>query len=170
LKKNDRGVYLALGERGLFGQVGFGKKQRKARLWKEMSDEEIVGFARKLMKEKDICTRRDLHHEDPGLYAILRKRDLSTKIEFKRGKRSWAVLNDREVIEIARKVIEEKEINRRSELENADSGLYSVLLRRDLVDLAFAGRDQQKNEEARDAVIDALEAFSTAEDNGGENL
>jgi len=159
LKKNDRGLHLVLNERELFGEVGFGKKQKKARLWKGMKDEDIVELARKLMKEKNICTRRDLHHEDPGLYAILRKRDLFTKIEFKRGKRSWAVLSDREVIEIARKVIEEREINRRIDLENADSGLYSVLLRRGLVDLAFAGRDQQKNDHARDAVIEALEAF-----------
>jgi hypothetical protein len=50
-------------------------------------------------------------------------------------------------------------------LEKADRGLYQILRKKGLLDRAFAQIDQQKEDRARDAVIDALEAFGAANDN-----
>jgi hypothetical protein len=82
-----------------------------------------------------------------------------------RGRSLWSKITDGQIVEYAKKVMEEKEITGRKELQKTDSGLYSVLKRRRLIDRTFAQLDQQKDDLARDAVIDALEAFSIANDN-----
>ncbi|MBU1681761.1 hypothetical protein KKE38_02995, partial [Candidatus Micrarchaeota archaeon] len=69
-----------------------------------------------------------------------------------------------EIVEFARKLIQEKKIAARSDLKKLDYGLYQALGKRRLLDRAFAQMEQQKEDRARDAVIGALEAFA-ANDN-----
>jgi hypothetical protein len=76
LQKADGSLYNALWRRGLLDRVGFQKKRRKMRSWKQMDDEELMKFARKYMKEKGITKRKGLERGDHGLYAALRKRKL----------------------------------------------------------------------------------------------
>ena len=45
----------------------------------------------------------------------------------------------------------------------ADCGLYGVLRERGLLDCTFARVEQQRNDKARDAVIDALTKFANSE-------
>ncbi|MBU1681905.1 hypothetical protein KKE38_03730 [Candidatus Micrarchaeota archaeon] len=131
-----------------------------------MSDEEIVEVARKFIEKNEITKRSELKDIDQGLYQILRERKLLDEVGFeakKRQKRIWIDMTDEEVVEFAQKFIEENEITGRGELENADRGLYKVLMKRGLLDCTFARMEQQRDNSARDAVIDALTKFANSE-------
>ncbi len=172
LEKADHGLYNALGQKGLLDRVGFEEKRKEERSWKDMSNEEIVEYARKVMERQGITGRSELDRFDSGLYGILRKRKLLEDVGFevKRGTlRSWRDMDNDEIIRYAKKAIREEGISGRYELDKFDSGLYSILKRRGLVDRAFAQLDQQIEEQARDAVIDALEAFAANDNNSAED-
>ncbi|MBU1681908.1 hypothetical protein KKE38_03745 [Candidatus Micrarchaeota archaeon] len=134
LKKADSGLYTVLREIGLLDKVGFVDKRRKKRSWKEMSDEKIVEFTRRLMEEKKITGRSELEKADSGLYTVLRERRLLGKIKFEQKKRFWRDLGDEEIIELARRLMKEKGVSSKSELKETDKGVYIVLLRRGLID------------------------------------
>ncbi|MBU0527507.1 hypothetical protein KKE92_03440 [Candidatus Micrarchaeota archaeon] len=166
LEKADSGLYGVLRRRILLDEVGFEEKHRKKRSWENMNDDEIVEFARNLIGEKDITGRHELEKVDPGLYKVLWKRGLLGNVGFeeKQGKkRPWSKMSDEKIIEFAMKLIREKEISGRGELNKTDSGLYRVLIKRELLDWVFARADQQRDDLARDAVIDALEEFCSEE-------
>jgi len=165
LEMTDCGLYCALGKRGLLGKVGFEEKNRS---WKKMSDEEILEYAKKVMRKKRIREKGEFRNADYRTYAVLERRKLLGKIDFERKineKRSWKKMSDNDIVELPRKVIQENRITTRRDLEKADSGLCKVLRKRKLLDRAFAQLDQQIEDDARDAVIDALEAFGAANDN-----
>ncbi len=169
LEKADLGLYNILRKRGLLDEVGF---EEKIRFWKDVSDEEIIELTKKVILEKGISRRHELEKADRGLYNILKKRGLLEDVGFdeKRGElRSWKDMDDEEIVEFARKRMEEKEITRRIDLDKADGGLYGILKRRKLVDRAFAHIDQQQKDTARDAVIDALEAFAANDNDSAED-
>ena len=165
LENADRRLYQVLRERKLLGKVGFEEKNRS---WKKMSDEEILEYAKKVMRKKRIREKGEFRNADYRTYAVLERRKLLGKIDFERKineKRSWKKMSDNDIVELARKVIQENRITTRRDLEKADSGLCKVLRKRKLLDRAFAQLDQQIEDDARDAVIDALEAFGAANDN-----
>ena len=74
-------------------------------------------------------------------------------------------MNNNDIVEFAKKVIHNEGISGRYELNKHDSGLYSILNRRRLINRVFAHIDLQRIDNARNAVIDALEAFGAANDN-----
>ncbi len=160
------GLYRALKKRRLLDEVGFEEKRRKRRSWRDVTDDEVVEIAKRVMEQEGISRRSELEKIDSGLYLILMKRNLCDKVGFENKERSWKELSDEEVVEIARRVVKENNIIKRDELKKTDSGLYEVLRKRGLLDSAFAKLDQQISDSARDAVIDALEAFSVENDNG----
>ncbi|MFH1685493.1 MAG: hypothetical protein ABH983_04250 [Candidatus Micrarchaeota archaeon] len=165
LEEADPGIYTVLRKRGLLDKVGF---EEKVRSWIGMSDEGIIELIRKVMLEKGISGRHELEHTDRGLYNISKKRGLLDDVEFaqkRRKGRSWKDMSNDEIVEFAKKIMEEKGITGRNDLDRADSGVYSILKRRKLLDRAFAHIDRQQTDNARDAVINALEAFA-ANDNG----
>ena len=162
----NRKLYSALRKRGLLDKVGFVEKQRKQRTWKDVSDEEVVEFAQKFMRKNGITGRRELAKADQGLYEVLRNRKLMDNVGFdekRRKGRSWKDLSDEEVVDFAKSVVKEKKITKRDELKKADSGLYEALRKRGLLDQVFAHIDQQRTDQARDAVIDALTKFANSE-------
>ncbi|MBU0527970.1 hypothetical protein KKE92_05795, partial [Candidatus Micrarchaeota archaeon] len=141
--------------------------------WKGISGEKVVEFAKKIMGERGISSKMELKKADCGLYMVLRRRELLGEVEFeerRRKQRSWKKMSDDEIVEIARKVMEEKQITKRKELEMTDRGLYGVLWKRGLLDRAFAHVEQQRDEGARDAVIDALSAFGSENQNSEEKI
>ncbi len=169
LSDTDSGLYNVLGRRGLLDGIEFEEKRGERRSWDGMADEEIVEYARRFMEENGISGRSELQKNGSGLYGVLYKRGLLGKVGFEekqRKHRPWKDMSDEEVVEYARRVMEENGITGRKELITTDSGLYQVLRRRGLLDRVFALVDQERNENARDAVIDALEAFSVENDNG----
>ncbi|MBU0533062.1 hypothetical protein KKB44_06235 [Candidatus Micrarchaeota archaeon] len=133
LRKADEGLYAALFRRKLLDKVGFEEK-REERGWTSMSDEEIVGYAKKFMEENGISRRGKLQKADGGLYRILRKRRLLDEIRFEERRRDWKAMSDEKLIGYAKGFIEKEEIGGTRELMNADKGLYSVLRRRKLLD------------------------------------
>ncbi len=64
---------VLLQRRGLLDEVEFEEKRRKERSWKDMSDEEVVGLAKKLMLENKITTRSELLRADHGLVLDFKK-------------------------------------------------------------------------------------------------
>ncbi|MFH1685494.1 MAG: hypothetical protein ABH983_04255 [Candidatus Micrarchaeota archaeon] len=162
LEEHDSGLYRILSTRGLLEEVGFEDKQRS---WKNLSNEGIVEIAREVMKSHKITSRSQLQEVDSGLCKILRARGLMDEVGFVEELRCWKDLSNDELVEFAKKWMKENGIIRRVDMEDNDSGLYHALRTRGLLDRAFAHVDQQKTDQARDAVIDALEAFA-ANDNG----
>ncbi len=163
LKETDKGVYIVLLRRGLIDNVGFEEKRRS---WKEMSNEEIVEIARKLMEQKGMAKRTELSKFDYGLYQVLAKRKLLDEVEFvqkKRTGRPWGGMSNEEVVEFARKFMKEKDITGREELKKADCGLYQVLRKKGLLNHAFANIEKQRTDQARQDVIDALTKFANSE-------
>jgi hypothetical protein len=107
------------------------------RNWASFSDEELVSHALKFIEENGIRNRKVLDKADSGLYFILRKRKLVDRVGLENsnvGYRKWASMSDDELVDFAKKIVEAKEILLRSELHKADSGLYTVLLKRKLLD------------------------------------
>ncbi|MBU0528044.1 hypothetical protein KKE92_06180 [Candidatus Micrarchaeota archaeon] len=220
------GLSKALERRGLLEELGFEEKQRD---WSILRDEEIVRIAKKFMKERGIAGKTDLHLEYDRLWQVLNRRKLVDLVGFETKRRNWASMSNEEIVELARKVMEEKKILRVSAFEKADPGLlsvlakrsllnsvgfefrrdpsrrwssmcdetlftfaqeyvfwhqiktrcgkggleetdvglYSALRRRKLLDRVFFMVDKQKDDQARQDVIDALEAFA-ANDNDSE--
>ncbi|MBU1681906.1 hypothetical protein KKE38_03735 [Candidatus Micrarchaeota archaeon] len=134
LSKDYSGLYQTLGKRDILDKVKFEERKRS---WKSMKNEEIVEIAMKMMQEKEITGRNELQKADLGLYDVLRKRRLLDGIEFeekRRKKRSWKSMKNEEIVELARKIIKERGITARHELQKADSGLYLILSKRGLLE------------------------------------
>ena len=94
-------------------------------------------YAKREMKEKGICGRKELEDADSGLYEVLRKRGLLDKVGFERIKREtrdWKLIDDNKLIKNAKEFMKKNRISGRSELQMADQGLYQVLMRRGLAD------------------------------------
>ncbi len=169
LEKIDQRLYQVLRTRGLLDEVGFAQKRR---YWKKMSDEQIIELARSVMDKREITGRKELGKADQELYHALRKRKLLDEVGFaqkRREGRSWKDMSNEEVVEFARKVMIDNDITGRKELKNTDGGLYNTLQKRNLLERAFAKIDQQKTDLARDAVIDALEAFAANDNASAED-
>ncbi len=162
LRDIDGSLYQVLTRRGLLDDIGFVRKKRS---WIGMSDDEIVEATRRFMKRKGIRWKKDLEKADRGLYEVLIERKLLGKIAFDERYRSWRDMSDEEIVEYARELMEREGITGRKELYFADRGTYNILRERALIDRAFARIDEQRNNHARDAVIDALDAFGAANDN-----
>ncbi|MFH1684719.1 MAG: hypothetical protein ABH983_00275, partial [Candidatus Micrarchaeota archaeon] len=139
----------------------------KLRHWKEMDNNEILEYVQWTIEKLGITKRIDLQKIDGSLYNVLRERRLLDQVGFvdkRRRQRSWKNMSDDEILAFASEIMRENEISSRSKLGDVDSGLYEILRKRGLLDLVFARLDQQRDDQARDAVIDALEAFA-ANDN-----
>ncbi len=154
LQKENFGLYKVLWKRRLLGKLIFREKQRK---WG--SDEEVVGIARKLVEEKEIRNPRGLEKADAGLYQILVRRNLVEEVGFEKMRkvRKWGP--DEEVIGIAKNLVQERRIRCPEELNEADTGLYQVLRKRNLFgQVGFEriqrvwGSDEKVLEEVRKAI------------------
>lgn len=158
--------------------------KKQDRNWEKMSDDELVEFARAYCIEKGIGKASKLKRgsdKDSGLDDQLHRRGLMAKV-FKRkefeevildgrkfmiplnaeGNRNWAKMSDDELVEYARAYCKEKGITKSSELvrgPNNDSGLWSTLQRRGLLDRVFAGIREKQEAAALTGIADALVTF-----------
>ncbi|MBU0528046.1 hypothetical protein KKE92_06190 [Candidatus Micrarchaeota archaeon] len=169
LEEIDSGLYRILMIRKLLDRVGFEKKRRKGRPWTDMSDDEVIEFAEKIIERKKINSKLELKKADHGVYEVLRIRKLIDQIGLKNRQRSWKSRSDEEIIDFTREFMAENGINGRSELKITDSGLYHVLQSRRLLNSAFAHIERKRTDNARDAVIDALEAFAANDNASAED-
>ena len=72
-------------------------------------------------------------------------------------------MSNEEIVNFAEEVVKKKKITGRGKLAKVDSGLYEALRERKLLGRVFAPLEQQKDDCARDAVIDALTEFAKSE-------
>ncbi len=162
----DPGLYGALRKRGLLGDIEF---EEKIRSWKDKTDEELIELTRKIMEEKKITGKTELDRAYHALFNHLKMRGLLDRVGFEQKQRSWKHMTDDEIVEYARGVIEENKITVRRKLHSIDGGLSAILQRRGLLNRAFARAEQKKEEQARDAVIGALEAFAANDNDSAED-
>lgn len=159
LRRVDAGLYYILGKRKLLDDVGFEEKHRD---WDSLSDNGLLSLARKFMNENMIFGRRELAEADPGLYDALSRRRLLEGVGFetkRRDNRDWISMNDGELISLARNIIQEKKISRKSDLQAADCGLYEKLRERKLLDAVFAPVESDKHREDVLQVVEAMGNF-----------
>jgi len=114
-----------------------------------MNDEELLSYAKKVIKENGIKTRKGLAKADPGLHAILYRRNLlDAIIPDKRKQRNWSSMNDKELISYAKTYILKNTIKTRSGLEKSDRCLYRILTKRNFLDILIPkkrkARDRRK--------------------------
>jgi len=159
-EKAYRGAYANLKRRKLLDRVGFEEKQRRRRKWKDMSDKELIGYARKLMEEKGITGRWELGQADQGLYVILKKRKVIDKIEFEVKERKWRELSDEELVERAKRFMKKRRITGSKEFENADKAFYQVLRGRRLLDEVGFVRKKKKARNWKELSDDELVAYA----------
>jgi hypothetical protein len=123
-KKQDAGRTSPITE-------GICKATRPRRInWSDMTDDEIIKFAKKFIEENKIKGRTELGREYQGIYLILRKRGLINRLELEKDRSDWASLNSDELVAYAEKFVEENEIARRSGndgLSSMNGGLYQAL-------------------------------------------
>ncbi len=126
------------------------KKIRPNGFFKRMSDDRLIEYTQEFLKENGITTRNGLAKADLGLYIVLRRRDLLAQIGFEEVLRDWATMTDEAVIGFAQEFMKEKGITTRSGLEKADSGLHTVLKRRNLLRQTIPESKQEGYRERRD--------------------
>lgn len=120
---------------------GIRKARRKPREWG--TNREVLGIARRLVKEMGITKPSELQAADSGLYSILQRRTLLGEVKFERRQRVWGT--DIEVLGIARRFIHGSRITNPFELKKADRGLYAALSERKLLhEVEFEKRQGQR--------------------------
>lgn len=160
LYRADKGLYDALRRRKLLERVDFEERYRD---WTSMSDGELVSHAKMFMKKKGISGRSELQETDLGLYKALHKRKLLDKAGFKEKLRRWRDMSGDELVAFAKEHVKKEGIRGRRDLYEKDSGLYSALHRRKLLDDAFADMEQTREKEEAQALFDGLMEFGGAE-------
>lgn len=161
LEKADMGLHTALYRRGLLNKVGFESKMRERRNWASMSDEELVGYAKRLIEAGGISARKQLEKGDLGLYYALLERGLmDLVIPHKRAMRDWKKMSDAELIEYAKGFLKENEITGRAGLAYKYGNLYSVLARRKLLDRVFAEVEQKAKDEVLGQLREAVDLYT----------
>jgi len=130
-----------------------------------MSDENLVEYAEKVMKEEGISGRKELQKADYGLYQALRRRKLLDKVGFDEKRRPSGFFSNKsneELADYAKEFMKKKRISGRGELKKADYGLYETLRKRNLLDRVFEDIEQARQRQADDEVIRMLEEFGSS--------
>jgi hypothetical protein len=157
LEKGNLILYAALVRRKLVNEIRF---EEEVRDWTALSDSDIVAYARSVIALKGIKSRSRLQAEDSGLMKVLRIRKLLDEVGLEKSIRDWAAMSDDELVAFAKKLLKEKGICSRYRLGCEDLGLYCVLGKRKLRDRVFADIEKDKNIDAVQQVVDALQEFS----------
>lgn len=131
LQKADGTLYGALSARGLLDAVGFDDKRR---VWRNRNDKELIEHANRYIKREGISTIMELNEKDSGLHQVLYKRGILDKVRFEKRIRKWHPMDNDSLIAHTRSFMEERGITGRAELCRVDSGLYTVLRDRKLLD------------------------------------
>lgn len=141
LFKACRPLHWVLSKRELFADVELNEKQKN---WAAMSDEELVKHTKKFIAENDIDGRAGLQKIAYGLYRALRKRELLDSVGLKPKLRDWRGMNDKELVSHAKRFIKDRNIRWKKELEDADPGLYQVLVHNGIIDSVGLGKKRRQ--------------------------
>ena len=89
---------------------------------------------KKKTKKPKKPTRSEVQKKEPGLYNVLRRRGLLDKVCSNGKVRNWKRMDDKGLVERAKRIIKEKGIKSRRELQMADPALERALGIRRLTD------------------------------------
>jgi hypothetical protein len=153
LGKVDVGLYQALLSRKLMDKVDFKKraKQRSRGFFPKMTNDELVEYANRFLKESNVETPTELKNIDGGLYHVLWERKLLEIIKFEkrmkqRPKNFFSNKSDSELIDYAQKIVNRKKMKGPSVLKKVDGGLYNVLCERGLIKRVFSSINKSKKQ------------------------
>ena len=167
LEKANPRLYGALRRReikdpSITGMIEFETVKRD---WSSMDDDEFVEHVVDFMAEKGITRVGELKDTCQALLSELYRRNrknpgIVERIGFEKQRRDWNPMTDDEVVAHAQTFARERGITRRKQLENADVGLYIVLVRRKLVDRVFAEIEAEQAQLQEDRLLsDIRECF-----------
>lgn len=164
LERENSSLYNVLLRRKLLDKIPFEQKKKETRKWFLLSDGELLECGKKFVEANEIKSRTGIQRAAQGLYNALLKRKLLDEIEFEEGQRSWTSMSDEELLNYAKKVVDENGIKSKSELENHDSGLHAVLGRRKLLDKIYFMRAQPTGRDwasmSDDEIVDYAKRFT----------
>lgn len=132
LAKLDGGLCMVLMRRNLIGRLPLERKD--IRRLSSMSDEQLISYAQELIAQNSTESRVGLQRLDGSLYQVLWKRGLLERTGLEASTRRWTSKSDDEVLSYAKRLMEERGIRKRVELNKADGGLDQVLRERGLMD------------------------------------
>ena len=156
LKRHDPGLHGTLVQRRLIGSVKFKAKKRS---WAELSGDEVLQRAKTYIKKEGISTISELRLADSGMYAALHSRGMFEDLGLAK-RREWAPKSDMQIVLHAQRVLEILDITSKSELTEADAGLYQVLYTRGLLPAAFSKVKSKKQQDGLVEISDAVEEFA----------
>ena len=127
---SDNGLYDALIRRRLLPKLKFPSQKNS---WTTKTDEELITYAQTKIDEERIKTKRIFGKKYNRLYRLMLKRKILNSLKFEKG-RKWRYYNDPDLIDYAKKTLEDNGIKTKKQLEDFDKGLLSVLRARGLLD------------------------------------
>lgn len=158
LAKAETMLYKLIREKRLLGRIGLDDTRGSRRpigFFSEMSDKELIAYAKEAMGEKGISGREHLKEKESGIFCALKRRGLVDAVAplRRRMMRRWASMKDDDIVRLATRIIAERGIRSHKALEKADSGLYSALKRRGLLDRLPLARKQVRWGQMRDEDV-----------------
>lgn len=140
-----------------------------------MRDVAFADYIQTFMKENGIRTKDGLKDAAEGMYKALLKREkrrpgIVARIGFVETRRDWDSLDDDKFVEQVQKLMKDKGISGKKELETVDRGLYDAVLRRERLSPETMDRIgfTEKRRERRDWKAmsdDEVEAYAYQEKN-----
>lgn len=142
------------------------EKPRKVarRNWTLMSDDEVIEYAKNQAAKKGIGSRSELGKTDSSLYAILLERKLIDRIGFKADERAWSRYANAELLELARRIIDDNGITSRSELSKHDRPFYCALVKRKLIGEVGLEIQRPWSEFSDDELVEYIRRFVGSND------
>ena len=156
----DHALYEALRKRALLDKFGFERRHRERRDWFPMSDDELIHYTQSFVKEKEITKKSELKKSDTGLFMVLRRRTLLSKIVFEGKHKDWQSMNEIQLVEYAQTILKEKGISGRYELQKATPGLYNILRKKLLLDkIVFEQKRREWSSRSDDELVQYAQSF-----------
>lgn len=143
LKRVEPGLYRQLETSGVLEWIRFpgvnkAGPGRRRRRWADLSDKELVDYARNFINDNGIPSRAELDRADAGLMSALRVRGVADQVRFpdpdgEGSRQRWRNLTDRELVRRAQAVVDAGRMGTRAEILRKEPLMYGALQWRGLL-------------------------------------
>jgi hypothetical protein len=167
----DQGLFGTLRKRKLIAKVSFEQNLKEFRVWNSMTDSQLIQHALGFIKENGITVKIRLCKANRNLFEALLRRKLLAKVGFGRRyreRRDWAPMADDQLIQYAKDCMAEKGINGKTQLQDADCGLYDAIRKRRLLSVVFASIEQGRGRCPESELVSGLRQAADAMKEFGE--
>jgi len=141
LANADLPMYRELSNRKLMDRLGLPKTSK---IYASIGDEELVSYTTQFMQKNRIDSKVGLQKKRSGLYHALSNRGVLVSINFGKKRRDWTWMSDSEMISHTKALMAEKGLSSKSDLIEADSGLFQTIKHRGLLD-RIGFEERQRN-------------------------